>query len=50
MKHVSEWSLTLIIVTLAAAVVWWGCLFGNSDYEIKAEREPIDVSWLWGEW
>lgn len=49
MKNVSEWSLALIVVTLLAAVIWWGCLFGNNDYEIKSEREPIDVSWLWGE-
>lgn len=48
MKHVSEWSLALIVVTLAAAVVWWNVEFGRTEYQIT-ERETISVSWLWGE-
>lgn len=50
MKHVSEWSLALIVVTLAAAVVWWNVEFSQTDCEIKTEREPAVISWLWGEW
>lgn len=50
MKHVSEWSLALIAATLVFAVIWWNVTFGRTEYQIKTEREPINVSWLWGEW
>ncbi len=49
MKHVSEWSLALIAATLIFATLWFDLYLGRTDYEIKAEREPIDISWLWGE-
>lgn len=49
MKHVSEWSLALISATLVFAVVWWFAEFGRTEYQIKTEREPISVAWMWGE-
>lgn len=49
MKHVSEWSLVLIAATLLFAVVWWHVTFSNTDCEIKTNREPNDIFWLWGE-
>ena len=50
MKHVSEWSLVLIAATLVFAVIWWNVTFGRTEYQIKDRREPIDISFLWGEW
>ena len=49
MRHVSEWCIVIIVATLTAAILWFDLYLGRTDYEIKAEREPIDVSWLWGE-
>ena len=47
MKHVSEWCIAVIIVTLIAAILWFDLYLGRTDYEIKPHTETVE---LWGEW